>query len=874
MNSKAVLAALLFVIMWMWPGSAAEAWPIESKYFALDREVAVRDRGNRPTEKEAAELGSMMDQIHERYKAAGFPDPLLDKNLSGRWNVDLIHDPSVTYNGVYIRSPALGGIPGIFSDNESLIDNIIELNVYYYRKSGSGFAHTLAHEYFHAIQSSTNFGKAVFRADSKAKGELAIRRYDWITEGTADAAANYAANGIGGYSNSPSSRPEGSRAALAGLRSYAGPLHMDPPEIFPPFPGLDVVEGFKRSTYRTSSFWRFLAAESVGLRTLRLLLEPPVKEPIDSLSITQWVHDNIKALPLPSGTGKRFPGGLPQAYAEFIAEFSDLPFIRRYGHFFLRKANIFDEGVWHALVFGHTGSNRCTTIDLTSGQPKSTQVQSVQEFGSACFHLSLAGSSSTPPSAFEVNIVAELPGDETYVCQAVGIASNGAVIKATKRGSLTGAPQGCALTAPIIYAPRTDMTHQTVVITNVHAAGGNGSILGTRFVRVRAEFVMGSATASGSMSPTQQSSSAPPPPSPGAPAASPPGTSTGKNVSIKSTSARARGKQSQHATASQKSDCSQSPDFCPQIEIDLAQYDERFEAIAAMGDTLGAGALVALDGAPRQLDVIGIYGNPERLGAMAMEMAGSEFTEVSLRLRAPEGRIEKGMRWDDAVITALVGTMASDDNVGMNSRGPYPEPGACGSEPPATGTVEITDVGEGWISGTFSADLFERYVHEPGRDRCAARPANGTVSGTFTAPYSDITQPPVDPELSAYQAWAGLPSIAWTVTDYDDLVRQALATQRDLLRDWEAERGSPRGAGVGAPSLSTCSQQCVPGVLGCPDISPEEVERLTPLYLETLPAMARDTMRQQLERTSHEGRSRLLAMGMDVKGCMDATARP
>src|SRR5690606_25042287 len=145
-------------------------------------------------------------------------------------------------------------------------------------------------------------------------------------------------------------------------------------------------------------------------------------------------------------------------------------------------------------------------------------------------------------------------------------------------------------------------------------------------------FVLATATASGSMSSTRQSSSAPPPPAPGAPAAPPASTSTGKNIAIDSTSARARGAQSRHARPGKKADCSRSPDLCPQIEIDLGQYDESFETIAAMGDRLGAGALVALDGAPRQIDVIGIYGNPERLGAMAMDIAGSEFTEVGLRL--------------------------------------------------------------------------------------------------------------------------------------------------------------------------------------------------------------------------------------------------
>jgi hypothetical protein len=56
--------------------------------------------------------------------------------------------------------------------------------------------------------------------------------------------------------------------------------------------------------------------------------------------------------------------------------------------------------------------------------------------------------------------------------------------------------------------------------------------------------------------------------------------------------------------------------------------------------------------------------------------------------------------------------------------------------------------------------------------------------------------------------------------------------------------------------------------MGCPDLPQSEVERLTPIYLETLPAAARNTMREKLEKAPPEARSRLMAIGMDVKGCM------
>lgn len=54
--------------------------------------------------------------------------------------------------------------------------------------------------------------------------------------------------------------------------------------------------------------------------------------------------------------------------------------------------------------------------------------------------------------------------------------------------------------------------------------------------------------------------------------------------------------------------------------------------------------------------------------------------------------------------------------------------------------------------------------------------------------------------------------------------------------------------------------------MGCPDLPQGEVERLTPIYLETLPAAARNTMREQLEKAPPEARSRLIAIGMYPDG--------
>lgn len=848
-------------------GPAHAKFLADSKYFSLYSEFKLsspQTLSDRTTVAEAQRIGQMMDLILERYRAFGFPEPVVSPSESRRYIVHLVRYDDALLGGSYAVDTG-----GWFSD----ATYHIQLNVEQLRRNPLKFPHTVAHEIFHSLQAAHPFSAQMMKDEREAGGTYGPVRYDWVIEGTADAAAYFAADGIAGFRPDPGMFGSDNimQMTLAGGRRYSGPLHMDPPSSFPRFPyqSWDARQSYVSQTYWTSGFWRFLATETTGLPAFREILRGDMGGAVSPDRIIQQIHVNIQRL-YGKGGRKRFPGGLPQAYAEFIAEQADLPFITKYGNFSKTYAN-FDEETWTAITFGKAGRNVCEVIELWPGSPAVSTRVSIDRFASTCFRVAMKG---TAPTGFKINVVAANGADEEYACQAVGIGSNGTTVKGSLVRSMTGSAASCSQSAPILYAPRSNMTHQSVVLTNVYAQGGNGPVRGTRPVNLRVDFMMGSATASGHMAPSQQSSSVTPaPPAPGAPASSPSGASTGKNVSVKSTSARARGKQRQHATASQKTDCSNWPDRCPQIEIDLAQYDERFETIAAMGNSLGAGALVALDGAQRQFDVIGLYGNPERLGAMAMEMAGSEFTEVGIRIRAPEGRIERGMRWDDAVITALVGTMGGDEHTGMSSRGPYPTPGSCLSDPAATGTVEITEVGGGWVSGTFSADLYENYVQRPWKDACAARPSNGRVSGTFTAPYEDITQPPVDPKLAAYQVWAGLPAMTWAVTDYDDLVEQAVATQRDLLRDWEAERGTSGGGGVGGPSPTACAQDCFPGVLGCPNISADEVERLTPIYLSTLPASMRDKMRQRIERASPEAQSRLLAIGMDVKGCMDGHPR-
>lgn len=817
---------------------------------------------------EGRDILAALEQILARYALTGLPEPLIRKDGQGRYIVDVGYGGSSGTHGLYMRKAE--------KEKSELV-----LNLAGYRANPAQAAATMAHEIFHAIQHNYQGMVPVMAGPGAGyPGDAMFRTYQfhWIAEGMADAVAGLIAEGVSGFTMDPrrsKAKDADFATKLMGLRTYAVSLDLYPPGRYPEQYGNDHGTSYRLATYFSRSFWHYVLVELGGQDSAaQLMVGMPAIRPGGP---TEWIHRNLAAA---QKNGRpRFPGGLPQAYAEFIAEMADLPFSGRYGDFSARIASapaIYADGGWQNLAFARPGTEYgCPEVRLNAHNPSQTRFVEIDTFGAACFRVNLYSlTSQAAPQAFEIHLAAKDPAEQHYVCQAVALGSNGATIRGSLNRPLSS-DGPCKRGAQITYTPRSNMTHQNVTLTNVHAAGGSGSILGTRPISVRVEFVLATATASGSMSSTRQSSSAPPPPAPGAPAAPPASTSTGKNIAIDSTSARARGAQSRHARPGKKADCSRSPDLCPQIEIDLGQYDESFETIAAMGDRLGAGALVALDGAPRQIDVIGIYGNPERLGAMAVDIAGSEFTEVGLRLRAPEGRIEKGMRWDDAVITALVGTMASGENVGMNSRGPYPMPGACGSAPPASGTVDITDVGEGWISGTFSADLFERYVHEPGKDRCAARPASGSVSGSFTTPYVDITQPPVDPALAAYQVWAGLPAITWAVTDYDELVEQVVATQRDLLREWEAERGSlaGEGAGVGGSSPAACAQECSPGVLGCPNILAGEVERLTSIYLSTLPASMRDTMRQQIERASPEAQSRLLAIGMDVKGCKDGRPR-
>tara|TARA_R110002020_G_scaffold375654_1_gene586871 strand:+ start:7289 stop:10009 length:2721 start_codon:yes stop_codon:yes gene_type:complete len=816
---------------------------------------------------EGRDILAALDQILARYALTGLPAPLISKDGQGRYIVDVGYGGSSGTHGLYMRN--------VEKEQSELV-----LNLAGYRANPAQAAATMAHEIFHAIQHNYE-GMVPVMAGPGADypGDAMLRRYQfhWIAEGMADAVAGLVAEGVSGFSMDPrknKAKDADFATKLMGLRTYAVSLDLYPPWRYPEQYGNDHITSYRLATYFSRSFWQYVLVELGGQDSAaQLMVGMPALQPGGP---TEWVHRNLAAA---RKNGRpRFPGGLPQAYAEFIAEMADLPFSGRYGDFSARIASaptVFADGSWQDLAFARPGAESgCPEVRLNAHEPVQTRTVEIDVLGAACFRVNLYSlTSPTAPPAFRINVAAQDPADRDYVCQAVALGSNGVTLRAGKLGGLVSQSGACKLSADVAYAPRTTMTHQNVTLTNVHAAGGSGSLAGTRPVQVRVDFVLGAAHASGSMSPSNQSSAAAPPPTPGAPAAAPAGAATGKAISIQSIQAGAAGAQARHAPPGKLKECETWEPACPVIDIAISQYDERFDTLTAMATSLGAGALLVLDGGPRQVDLEGTYGNPDAMAAMAMELAGSEFAEVSMRLSAPEGRVTPGMTWDNALIDAGVGIMAAADNIYMHSRGPHPVPGSCLSDPPPAGKVEITEVGEGWIKGTFSTRLFENYVQQPWKDPCAARPATGQVSGSFTAPYHDVTQPPVDPELAAYQVWAGLPPITWALTDYDALVEKAVATQRDMLRDWEAERrpADPSGAGggVGGASDPACSRTCVPGMAGCPNLADDEAERLAEDYLSELPAVMRESMRKVLAQSAPEGRSAMLAIHFDRKGCMD-----
>lgn len=181
------------------------------------------------------DIESYLHAVAKHYESMGFPDPVakgnidsIVKNKEGREAIRIYVYKSSRDSFAWYDTP--------YPCNLLKDRRVMHINTKTFGKkgniTGTDYA-TLAHELFHAIQSSSKFYK-----------QGTCKRNKWVNEGTADAVGHYMARTL------RNAKFEEDMKSVAFLKVYGGRNYSLP---------LNQVPDRTEETYGTSSFWRHLA---------------------------------------------------------------------------------------------------------------------------------------------------------------------------------------------------------------------------------------------------------------------------------------------------------------------------------------------------------------------------------------------------------------------------------------------------------------------------------------------------------------------------------------------------------------------------------------------------------------------------------------
>lgn len=83
------------------------AWPVTSKHYTFELDLGPTTLLNwehRAQETEAEIIGRFIDTFYERYRAAGLPEAIIDRDDNGRMKVKLMYEDPPSYHGTYTRA--------------------------------------------------------------------------------------------------------------------------------------------------------------------------------------------------------------------------------------------------------------------------------------------------------------------------------------------------------------------------------------------------------------------------------------------------------------------------------------------------------------------------------------------------------------------------------------------------------------------------------------------------------------------------------------------------------------------------------------------------------------------------------------------------
>lgn len=218
---------------------------------------------------------------------------------------------------------------------------------------------TFAHETFHALQYGDQLMANCF------EGNL------WITEGMADGASMYLINRK--WPNY-SGRLDGSSSAT-GLRHYDWPLNFSTGRRNVGARSLE-----NKTSYLTSSFWRFFAETFGGVKVFPHFLDETLAKNASGDDLLKWLDQRLRTEP-------SIQSGLYLAYPHFVTEFASYGG-SRYTSFASRS---FGTGEAARTAWLNEAFTGCRQVTLTPGNPVQELTISVMKVAAICIKVRLEG---------------------------------------------------------------------------------------------------------------------------------------------------------------------------------------------------------------------------------------------------------------------------------------------------------------------------------------------------------------------------------------------------------------------------------------------------------------------------------------------------
>jgi len=229
---------------------------------------------------------------------------------------------------------------------------------------------TFGHETFHALEYGDQLMAYCF------KGGM------WIREGLADGASLYLINRK--WANY-SGRLDGSSSAT-GLRHYDWPLNFSTGRRHVGATSLEA-----KTSYLTSSFWRFFAENFGGVKVFPHFLNEPLAKDASNDDLLKWLDERLRTEP-------NIKSGLYLAYPHFVSEFASYGG-SRYTSFASRS---FGKGEAARTAWLNEGFTACHQMTLTPGNSVQEITISVMKVAAICIRVKLEGFSGNVTEKIEV----------------------------------------------------------------------------------------------------------------------------------------------------------------------------------------------------------------------------------------------------------------------------------------------------------------------------------------------------------------------------------------------------------------------------------------------------------------------------------------